>query len=195
VKSLTGAKITGIIYEDQVGEKKLLSGLNVEVRLLNDSKVVGVLYRDAGVDENVLSDIQLDGLTFRTTQQEDEQILEASKIVAILYGDPAALTEQRLCDLRIKGLIYQEEGARETKLLSGFCSTVHILPWPRVTSMIFRVEDSPDKKMFNSEGISGFLYQDRNHADVKLVSGVRICGVLCERGRENSYSGADASAQ
>jgi len=181
MKSLIGAKITGIIYEDQADEKKLLSGLSVEVRLLNDSKMVGVLYRDAGVDENVLSDIQLEGLTYTITGQDDEQILAASKIVALLYGDPESLAGPRLCDLLIRGLIYQEEGARETKLLSGFNSTVQILPWSRVTSVICRVEDSPDKKMFNSEGISGFLYQDRNHDDVKLVSGVRICGVLCER--------------
>jgi hypothetical protein len=181
MKSLAGARITGIIYEDQADERKLLSGLSIEVKLLNNSKVVGVLYRNAGVDENVVSDIQLEGITHVITERDDDRILEASKIVAILYGDPTSIAGQRLCELRIKGLIYQEEGSKEAKLLAGFCSTVHILPWPRVTSIICRVEDSPDKKMFNSEGISGFLYQDRDQEDVKLVSGVRICGVLCEQ--------------
>ena len=181
MKSLIGAMVTGIIYEDEAGEKKLLSGLSIEVRLLTNSKVVGVLYRDAGADESVLSDIQLEGVTYGITGREDDRILEASKIVAILYGDPTSLAEQRLCDLRIKGLIYQEDGSREAKLLAGFCSTVHVLPWPQVTGIICREEDAADKKMFNSDGISGFLYQDRDHDDVKLVSGVRICGVLCEQ--------------
>ena len=180
MKSLIGARVTGIIYADEADEKKLLSGLSIEVRLLNNSKVVGVLYRDAGADESVLSDIQLEGITYGITGRDDDRILEASKIVAILYGDPTSLAEQRLCDLRIKGLIYQEDGSKEAKLLAGFCSTVHVLPWPRVTSIICREEAASDKKMFNSEGISGFLYQDRDHDDVKLVSGVRICGVLCE---------------
>jgi len=183
---MTGARVTALIYEDKADEKKLLSGLSIEVRLLSNSKVVGVLYRDDGVDESVLSDIELEGITYAITEQDDERILEASKIVAILYGDPTSLAEQRLCNLRIKGLIYQEEGSKEAKLLAGFCSTVHILPWPRVTSIICRVEDSPDKKMFNSDGISGFLYQDRDHDDVKLVSGVRICGVLCEQEPERT---------
>jgi hypothetical protein len=181
MKSLAGARVTGIIYEDEAGERKLLSGLSIEVKLLNNSKIVGVLYRDAGVDENVVSDIQLEGITHEITERDDDRILEASKIVAILYGDPTSLAEQRLCDLRIKGLIYQVEGSKEAKLLSGFCSTVQILPWPHVTSIICGIKDSPDKKMFNSEGISGFLYQDRDHDDVKLISGVRICGVLCEQ--------------
>jgi hypothetical protein len=181
MKSLVGARVTGIIYEDEPDEKKLLSGLSIEVRLLNNAKVVGVLYRDAGADESVLSDIQLEGVTYRISGRDDDRILEASKIVAILYGDPTSLAEQRLCDLRIKGLIYQEESSKEAKVLSGFCSTVHVLPWPWVTGIICQEEDAPDKKMFNSEGISGFLYQDQDHEDVKLISGVTICGVLCEQ--------------
>jgi hypothetical protein len=181
MKSLIGARVTGIIYEDEADEKKLLSGLNIEVRLLNNAKVVGVLYRDAEVDENVLSDIELEGVTYWVTERDDERILEASNIVAILYGDPSSLAEQRLCDLRIKGLIYQEDESKEAKLLAGFCSTVHLLPWPRVTGIICREKDSLNKKIFESSSLSGFLYQDEDREDVNLVSGVRICGVLCEQ--------------
>src|SRR5450756_2464267 len=90
MKSLAGARVTGIIYEDEAGERKLLSGLSIEVKLLNNSKIVGVLYRDAGVDENVVSDIQLEGITHEITERDDDRILEASKIVAILYGDPTS---------------------------------------------------------------------------------------------------------
>ncbi len=181
MKHLSGARVTGIIYEDKADEKKLLSGLSIEVKLLNNSKVVGVLYRDAGADESVVNDVQLDGVAYKLTEQDDDRILEASKISAILYGDPTSIDQLRLGDLRIKGLIYEEDGSREPKILAGFSSTVDILPWSRVTAIICRDGGSPNKRMFNSEGISGFLYQDGDHNDVNLVSGVRICGVLCDQ--------------
>ena len=121
MKGLTGVKITGIIYLDELtDEKKLFSGTNIQVKLLTNSKVVGVLYHDDGTDESIVSDLQLDGLTYWTTSQDDERILEASKITAILYGDPASLGKQSLCDLRIKGLIYQDEGSNEAKLFADF---------------------------------------------------------------------------
>ena len=143
--------------------------------------MVGVLYHDDSADESIVSDLQLDGLTYWTTGEDDERILEASKIMAILYGDPAALGKQSLCDLRIKGLIYQDEGSGEAKLFADFNHTVHILPWPQVTGMLCRQEGSLNKKIFESSRLSGFLYQDEGREDVNLVSGVRICGVLCEQ--------------
>jgi hypothetical protein len=64
MKSLTGAKITGIIYLDELtDEKKLSSGMNIKVKLLTNSKVVGVLFRKESADESILSDLLLDGLT------------------------------------------------------------------------------------------------------------------------------------
>jgi hypothetical protein len=143
--------------------------------------VVGVLYHDESADESILSDLQLDGLTYWTTSEDDERILEASKIVAILYGDPTSLSKKSLCDLRIKGLIYHDETSGEAKLLSDFSHTVHILPWPQVTGLLCREIGSLKKKIFESATLSGFLYQDEDREDVNLVSGVRICGVLCER--------------
>jgi len=92
MKVLSGVKITGIIYQEEgTDEKKLQSGLNIDVKLLTNSKVVGVLYHDDSADESILSDLQLDGLTYWTTTEDDERILAASKIVAILYGDPVSL--------------------------------------------------------------------------------------------------------
>ena len=182
MKSLIGVKITGIIYQDErTDEKRLLSRLNIHVKLLTNSKVVGVLYHDDSVDESILSDLQLEGLTYWTTSEDDERILEAAKIVAILYGDPASLGKQSLCDLRIKGLIYQDETSGQTKLLADFDHTVHILPWLQVTGMLCREEGSFKNKIFESARLSGFLYQDEDREDVNLVSGVRICGVLCEQ--------------
>jgi hypothetical protein len=182
MKGVIGEKITGIIYQDErTDEKRLQSGLNIHVKLLTNSKVVGVLYHDDSADESILSDLQLDGLTYWTTSQDDERILEASKIVAILYGDPASLSKRSLFDLRIKGLIYHDETSGEAKLLSGFSHTVHILPWTQVTGLLCREEASLKKKIFESATLSGFLYQDEDREEVNLVSGVRICGVLCER--------------
>jgi len=182
MKGLSGVKITGIIYQDEgTDEKRLQSGLNIDVKLLTNSKVVGVLYRDDSDDESILSDLQLDGLTYWTTSEDDERILEASKIVAILYGDPVSLGKKSLCDLRIKGLIYQDKTSSETKLLADFDQTVHILPWLHVTGMLCREEGSLKKKIFESATLSGFLYRDEDREDVNLVSGVRICGVLCEQ--------------
>jgi hypothetical protein len=182
MKVLSGVKITGIIYQEEGSdEKKLQSGLNIQVKLLTNSKVVGVLYHDDSADESILSDLQLDGLTYLTKSEDDERILEASKIMAILYGDPVSLGKQSLCELRIKGLIYQDETSGETTLLADFNHTVHILPWPQVTGMLCREEGSLKKKIFESATLSGFLYQDEGREDVNLVSGVRICGVLCEQ--------------
>ena len=182
MKGLRGVKITGIIYLDEsTDEKKLQSGLNIQVKLLTNSKVVGVLYHDNSAEESILSDLQLDGLTYWTTSEDDERILEASKIVAILYGDSVLLGKQSPCDLRIKGLIYQDETSSETKLFRDFSHTVHILPWPQVTGLLCREEGSFKKKIFESATLSGFLYQDEDRQDVNLVSGVRICGVLCEQ--------------
>ncbi|MGZ5502854.1 MAG: hypothetical protein ACXW1O_06805 [Halobacteriota archaeon] len=182
MKNLTGAKITGIIYLDELtDEKKLSSGMNIKVKLLTNSKVVGVLFRKESADESILSDLLLDGLTYRTTSEDDDRILEASKITAILYGEPAALDKQVPCDLRIKGLIYQEEGSDKAKLLTDFSHTVHIVSWPQVTGVLCRYHNSLDKKIFESASISGFLYQDEGREDINLVSGVSICGVLCEQ--------------
>ena len=174
-------KITGIIYQDEsTEEKKLQSGLNIQVKLLTNSKVVGVLYHDDSPDESLQSDLQLEGLTYWTTSEDDERILEAAKIVAILYGGSASEGKRGLCDLRIKGLIYQDETSGDSKLLADFDNTVHILPWQQVTGILCREAGSLKKKIFESATLSGFLYQDENREEVKLVSGVRICGVLCE---------------
>ena len=182
MKDLSGVKITGIIYQDEAtDEKKLLSGLNIQVKLLTNSKVVGALYHDDSADESILSDLQLEGLTYWTTSEDDERILEAPKIIAILYGGSASLGKQSLCDLRIKGLIYRDETSSEAKLLADFSHTIHILPWPQVTGLLCREKGSLKKKIFESATLSGFLYQDEDREDVNLVSGVRICGVLCER--------------
>ncbi len=182
MKNLSGAKITGIIYLDEAtDEKKLSSRMSIKVKLLTNSKVVGVLYRKESADESILSDLQLDGLTYWTTGEDDDRILEASKITAILYGEPTALDNQALCDLRIKGLIYQDEGSDKAKLLADFSHTVHIVPWPQVTGVLCRQNGSLNKKIFESARLSGFLYQDEGHKDVNVVSGVRICGVLCEQ--------------
>jgi hypothetical protein len=181
MKELREVKITGIIYLDEsTDEKKLSSGMDVQVKLLANSKVVGILYRDDGTDESIVSDLELDGLTYWTMGEDDERILDAKKIIAILYGDPAPLGTQRLCDLRIKGLIYQEEGSDAT-LFTDFNDIVHIVPWPQVTGVLCRQKDSLKKKIFESPRLSGFLYQDEGREDVNLVSGVRICGVLCEQ--------------
>ena len=96
MKVLSRMKLPGIIYQEEGSdEKKLQSGLNIDVKLLTNSKVVGVLYHDDSADESILSDLQLDGLTYWTTSEDDERILEASKIVAILfYGDPVSLGEK-----------------------------------------------------------------------------------------------------
>ena len=47
--------------------------------------------------------------------------------------------------------------------------------------MLWREEGSFKKKVFESATLSGFLYQDDDREDVNLISGVRICGVLCEQ--------------
>jgi len=185
MKNFCGAKITGIIYLDEVtAEKKLSSGMNVKVKLLTNSKVVGVLYRKESADESIISNLQLDGLTYWTTGEDDDRILEASKIVAILYGEPTSFDKQALCDLQIKGLIYQDEGSDKAKLLADFSHTVHIVPWQQVTGVLCRQNDSLNKKIFESASLSGFLYQDEGCEDVNLVCGVRICGVLCEKAPE-----------
>lgn len=182
MKELREVKITGIIYLDELtDEKKLASGMNVQVKLLANSKVVGVLYHDDGADENLVSDLELDGLTYWTTGEDDERILDASKIIAILYGDPTPLGTRVLCDMRIKGLIYQEEGSDDATLFADFSDTVHIVPWPQVTGVVCRQKNSLKKKIFESPCLSGFLYQNEGREDVNLVSGVRICGVLCEQ--------------
>ncbi len=182
MKDLSGVKITGIIYQDEsTDEKKLQSGLNIQVKLLTNSKVVGALYHDDSADESILSDLQFEGLTYWTASEDDERILEASKIVAILYGDFASLSKKSLCDLRIQGLIYHDETSGEAKLLSDFGHAIHILPWPQVTGLLCREKGSFKKKILESATLSGFLYQDEDRLDVNLVSGVRICGVLCER--------------
>jgi hypothetical protein len=182
MKSFRGVKITGIIYVDELtDEKKLSSGMNVQVKLLTNSKVVGVLYRDDGADESIVSDLELDGLTYWTTGEDDERILEASKIIAILYGEPTPVGTQSLCDVRIKGLIYQDEGSSDAKLFADFSRTVHIVPWPQVTGVLCRQKGLLNKKIFESPRLSGFLYQDEGREDVNLVSGVQICGVLCEQ--------------
>jgi hypothetical protein len=182
MKSLRGAKITGIIYLDELtDEKKLSSGINIEVKLLSKTKVVGILYRRETADESILNDLQLVGLTYWTTNEDDDRILEASKITAILYGESAALEKQAVCDLRIKGLIYQDEESDKAKVFADFSDTVHIVPWQRVTGVLCRHTGSLDKKIFESSSLSGFLYQDEGREDVNLVSGVRICGVLCEQ--------------
>jgi hypothetical protein len=183
MKELREVKITGIIYMDELtDEKKLSSGMNVQVKLLANSKVVGVLYRDDdGADESIVSDLELDGLTYWTTGEDDERILDASKIVAILYGDPAPAGTRSLCDMRIKGLIYQQEGSDDATLFADFSDTVHIVPWPQVTGVLCRQKNSLKRRIFESPRISGFLYQDEGREDVNLVSGVRICGILCEQ--------------
>jgi len=182
MKELREVKITGIIYLDELtDEKKLASGMNVQVKLLANSKVVGVLYHDDGADESIVSDIELDGLIYWTTGEDDERILNASKIIAILYGDPTPAGTRALCDMRIKGLIYREEGSDDATLFANFNDIGHIVPWPQVTGVLCRQKNSRKKKIFESSRISGFLYQDEGREDVNLVSGVRICGILCEQ--------------
>lgn len=181
MKSLIGARITGIIYQDKAGEKKLLSGLSIQVKFLSSSRIIGVLYHDDADVECIMNDIELEGLTYQTEASDDEKILEAVSIAAILYGDPATLGETSLSESRIMGLAYREEGSEDTKLLAEFSHTVEILLWPRVTGILCREEHSSRKKILKSSAVSGFLYQDEGLAEVKLVSGVNFSGILCEK--------------
>jgi hypothetical protein len=131
VKILPGSMIVGMLYEEtKAPGVKLLRAAHPELELISGHNVRGLLYQEQGSSEvKLLSDTS------------DLSIAIAAKLVGVLRQGRQTNTLHLISGLNVRGLLYQEQGSSEVKLLSD-TSDLSIAHGTKVAAILYRAEVS-----------------------------------------------------
>src|SRR5674536_338842 len=129
VKLLPGSMIVGLLYEEtKTPGMKLLRAAHPELELISGQNVRGLLYQEQGSTEvKLLSDTS------------DLSNTISAKLVGVLRQGRQMNGLQLISGQNVRGLLYQEQGSTEVKLLSD-TSDLSNANGAKVTAILYQVE-------------------------------------------------------
>jgi hypothetical protein len=159
VQLLPGSMIVGMLYEEtKAPGVKLLRAAHPELELISGHNVRGLLYQEQGSSEvKLLSDTS------------DLSIAIAAKLVGLLRRERQADTLDLVSGHNVRGLLYQEQGSSEVKLLSDM-SDLSIAIAAKLVGVLRRERQADTLDLVSGHNVRGLLYQEQGSSEVKLLS-------------------------
>ncbi|MGZ4923833.1 MAG: hypothetical protein ACXV5H_07735 [Halobacteriota archaeon] len=129
VKLLPGSMMAGLLYaETKTPGMKFLRAAHRELELISGQNVRGLLYQEKGSAEvKLLSDMS------------NLSIAISAKLVGVLRQGRQPNTLELISGQNVRGLLYQEKGSAEVKLLSDM-SDVSAANGAKVAAILYLVE-------------------------------------------------------
>src|SRR5674536_319034 len=151
--------IVGLLYEEtKTPGMKLLRAAHPELELISGQNVRGLLYQEQGSTEvKLLSDTS------------DLSNTISAKLVGVLRQGRQMNALHLISGQNVRGLLYQEQGSTEVKLLSDTSDLSNTIA-AKVVGVLRQGRQLNGLHLISGQNVRGLLYQEQGSTEVKLLS-------------------------